>query len=89
MQVVSTKAAAQRLSRNRQRNTRMPLLSEDKTRFSSITIAFPQFEGHFKGKYIEIRECTCSYERRYLQSPYPKKYFFISEIPPFLLQNHS
>ena len=41
MQVVSAGVAAQKLRRYRQRNTSMPLRSKDKTRFPSITIAFP------------------------------------------------
>lgn len=68
MQVVSAMVAAQWLRRYRQRNTRTPLLSEDKIRcsemlfrvkisFPPIAITFPQFEGYFKGS-IRTRGCT-------------------------------
>ena len=67
MQVVSEQRAAQRLSRNRQRiasrirslKMKRPSLNG----FPLTAIVFPQFERHFKGKHIKIRECTCSYER--------------------------
>lgn len=68
MQEVSARVAAQQLQRYRQRNTRTPLLSEDKIRcsemlfrvkisFPPIAITFPQFEGYFKGS-IRTRGCT-------------------------------
>lgn len=68
MQVFSAEEAAQSLRGYKQRNTRTPLLSEDKIRCSEmlfrvkislppIAITFPQFEGYFKGS-IRTRGCT-------------------------------
>lgn len=45
--------------------------------------------GILRESMFEIRESTCSYKQVLFTQPYPKKYCFISEVPPFLSQNHS
>jgi hypothetical protein len=45
--------------------------------------------GILRESMFEIRESTRSYEQVLFILPYPKKYCFISEVPPSLSQNHS
>lgn len=45
--------------------------------------------GILRESMFEIRESPCSYEQGLFTLPYPKKYCFISEMPPSLSQNHS
>mgnify|MGYP004611828293 CR=1 FL=1 len=89
MQVVSAKVAAQQLRRYRQR-----IVSRLRSLRAKLT--FPQQLSHSRNFRVILRESILEYENalvhmsvRCLHSPYPKKYCFISEIPPSLSQNHS
>ena len=100
MQVVSAQTAAQMLSRNRQRiASRIYLLEIELTLqkyYFGLNLVSPQkllhsrnLSGILRESMFEIRESTCSYEQMPFTQPYPKKYCFISEVPPSLSQNHS
>ena len=89
MQVVSAGVAAQKLRRYRQRIV-------SRLRSLKAKLTFPQqlshsrnLRGILRESMFEIRESTCSYEQVLFTQPYPKKYCFISEVPPSLSQNHS
>ena len=100
MQVVSAGVAAQKLRRYRQRIApRIYLLEIELTLqkyYFGLNLVSPQkllhsrnLSGILRESMFEIRESTRSYEQVLFILPYPKKYCFISEVPPSLSQNHS
>ena len=100
VQVVSAGVAAQMLRCNRQRiASRIYLLEIELTLqkyYFGLNLVSPQkllhsrnLSGILRESMFEIRESTCSYEQVLFTQPYPKKYCFISEVPPSLSQNHS